>query len=1132
MPATLNFPPVALTLTSGWQPFPLGDGGYVVGINVSGTGAANGAYCKTDVSGAYFWDGSWWHQVVNPISFGSGHNGGVANGVYEIIGAPTNYQKAFMVYGDSAYGNNAGHYLIFISSNGGVTSWTRTNVQFSVYNTGYWEHFGSDITNAPKNKFANQKIVGDHTNPKVVYVGLPVGAVMTDAHVASPASVYRTLDGGTTWAVVPGLPVPSQYPGYAGMCIDKSSSMISLTVGSQTETVHSRIILPCAGVGIYQSTNGGATFSKITSDPTPSTIINYTTTQPNCVIIVQVMCAGEGHVSNVTNTGTASLTWTRRYGLTRNDTTRCVLYEYYAVAPSAGTYNISVNYHDGQLAYWTSNADTASCTAGTVNNRTFTVGGTVTGTFAIGQEISGSGLPVTSAGEVIEGGWWGAGNGIYLVSLTSGSGSTPGSTWTINASVLPVAATLIHGRTRQGNMVNVFAVQGCDVSAMPGSAFDAGGPRPGYQMYPGGGYAPITTVANNCLIFSFGHNNYGSPGITTVDSGYTAMGMTANPSFWSEISTVPMAAGTRSLGIDTNAVMTIADALKQGTGMTIARNGTAQYAISGPSLNTQPVDVWTAQMDNSGTYWCIDGVNARNYGNIWRLKSGVWDCISGSTVAICGIGLPFGSPGEGSIANAICVDPRPGFEGRVTFGGPNGVWRGFQTQTGNAAPASMTWWGSTGGALETTVGPSGVPWLGGFTTTGTGPAAVGDMVQDPVTGKYWQAHGHGIHVLESNLNWSSTDNTFTCICTNESQGIEEMLVQQVLAIPGAVHPLVGVEDEMVLISDLPNPPLAKARDDGDAHAWGMDYASNNPAFVWAYITGPLSGRMSCWSYDYGKEHTWQSPVTMPPVKPATGPDDLTYGGCMACASTGADGLSPTNATASVVIIAGGNVLTPIYTTNNGNTWLTCSGLPTQEYIGQMEWCTTLLAADRVNIGTYYCYAPGTGVFRSINYGANWTLMNGPLAGDNGVYCGYTLLSVPGYAGHLFFCANWNSAFPGTLHYSTDGGDNWAAIPGLTTVTGGYLGSAMWVALGKAAPGNAYPTVFTYATINSIPGYYRGVCNGASPAAGFAWTKFGDESSTPPSQYLGWQMSQIWGDPNIYGRLYVGWPSNGVFLFNL
>lgn len=1096
---------------SGWQAFPLGDGGYVIGDDIAAAGAAAGVYCKTDVAGGYYWNGSTWRQLCNVASMGV-TRAPVANGIWDVRGAPSNFAKAYMVYGDIDNTATNGNYAVYVTENAGL-SWTKTGLTFSA-TSNYWTQDGGDLPNG-RLRLTNQKIVVDPANPNVAYVGMPLGITMTGTYSASTASVMRTLDGGATWAAVSGLPVPQCYPGWAGMCIDKTSGTTTLS----GQTVTNRIILPCNGVGVFESTDGGNSFSQISSDPTPSTDVTYTTTQSDSIIIVQVQCYGTGIVTGVSNDAgdpSGSLTWTLRAGPNRNDNMALFLFEYYAVAPTAGTYHITVDYADGCLAYQTASTNDASCTAGTISGTTFTEGGSVTGAFAIGQELTGTGLPSSSASSGLSPG---LGNGIFIV-----SGASP--TWTINSTFTISTPTTINGRKRVANQVNVFAVSGCDVSSMPSSAFDSGGPK--VSASPFSPTVSITTAASNCLVFAFGYSK-NSPGTTTPETGYNLLSAVGNPAFWSEISSAPVAAGTRTPGSTINPSELIADALKQGSGMTIALDGTPVLATSGPASAFEPAGVTTAQMNNAGTYWCINGPTVKSPGGIFRLKSGVWDRMTGQPGAVSSAALAFGIPGPNSLGNAICVDPRPGKEGYVMFQGPWAQYRGFQTQNGESAAASVTWNGVTGGVLTTTITSDEIPWFNEGAYTGQGKA-VGDTVIDPATGEYWQASGHGMLKLASDLNFAS-GGAFVCNADNISQGIEEILVQDVLAIPGTSHLLVGCEDEIILYKSAANefPEEQVGPAIVDSNAWGIDYASDNPAFVWSFITGLVTAKASCWSYNYGLPGTWQYPATLP------GSSNL--GGCLACASAGADGLSPTNATASVVIIPASGTTTPQYTLDNGATWTNCSGAPTQTYISTKERPTKLLAADRVNIGTYYLYAPGAGVYRSTDYGANWTRISTfVIPGGGGAGAGYALWPVPGHAGHLWLVGNNASLGTQNLNYSTDGGATWNQVAGVTNADNpGGTSKPIYLALGKAALGNAYPTLLTYAKIGGVDGFYRGVCNGTGPADGFTWTFFGDRSTVPSSQVLGFGsaagFSQIWGDWNVYGRLYVCWSQNGAFMYN-
>ena len=192
-------------------------------------------------------------------------------------------------------------------------------------------------------------------------------------------------------------------PGHCGMVIDANSKTTSLN----GNTVSSRIIIPCSGIGVYQSLDGGATFSKITADATtPPTRFTYTTTHDDSIIVLQIYCYQQGSVRNVTSTGPSPVTWQHRAGpLTPNSYNFGNLFEYWAHAPS-GTYEISVNYNDGnnaailghQVGNYSSVVDgppAATFTAAISNTGTTGVGAVVnvtrvlTGTLTLGQVIQG-----------------------------------------------------------------------------------------------------------------------------------------------------------------------------------------------------------------------------------------------------------------------------------------------------------------------------------------------------------------------------------------------------------------------------------------------------------------------------------------------------------------------------------------------------------------------------------------------------------------------------------------------------------------------------------------------------------------------------------------------------------------------
>jgi len=1076
------------TIPQGWQTFPIGDGGYLTGIDVADAGLAAGATTRTDVAGAYVWNGTQWDQVCNVSSLNA-TVGPIDNGVWEIRGAPSDFNYLYMFYGDLDRIN--GHYRLYASADKGKR-WTPTKLSFSNVG-GYWKRINYSLSGGTSYRLTNQKMVVDPNNPLVCYVGVPYDTKITGTYAGSNAGVMRTHDGGATWEQVPDVPAATMPPGFAGMCMDRSSGTTTL----DGRTVTRRIILPCSGQGIYISTDGGKSFSRATSDPTPPTKIQYTTIQSNSIIVVQIICCGLGTVKSINDS--AGLNWQHRGGPAPNTYSQFNAFEYWALAPKPGKYDISVSYHDGNIAYIPGPvaATASSCT---ISGTTLVLGGEISGEFTIGQEISGAGIPAGSPQA-------GYSSGIYII---EGAGNT----WTINTP-LNLKRIAVTAKPRVSNQVGVFAVSGAD----PAAPFESGGPVLNVHSYSP---APsITTRGAAALVFSVGYSDE-----ATADAGYSILSNNRSYSFWSEISDRALGPGTHTPGKTLKHRGTfITDAIAQAPLQIIALDGTPQYANSGPSANMRPVNITTAQVDAVGTFWAIDGPQEKAVGGIWRNLSGsaTWDRMDGAKVN------RFGTPYARSLGNCICVDPRPGHEGRVTIIGPHGVFRGWQTYNGNASFKDVTWVGAGGSARVSHVRSPVVAWLGWLNVTNQGPSGVGDMVIDPTDGTYVFAHGKGVYRVDADLNLSNSPD-FRFNATNFCQGTEETLVQDILSAPGSPYPpIIGMEDQMVVLSNIPKYPTQITWKFGNrGHCWQLDYASDNPAFIWAYVVGENVERLSGFSIDYGANGSWSSPVNVPPA--------TNSGGCIACASAGVDGLSSKNKTACVVIIPSRYNTRPIYTTDNGTNWQNCTfsdglSMP-RTFIHTRELCTRLIAADRVRIGTYYMYVPGVGVYYSTDFGATFNPSNArnPFILSRTVpLAGYSLMPVPGHAGHLWLVASIYAQGALNLNYSTDGtGHTWRSVAGIS--------NCRYAALGKAQDGG-YPTIFIYGTVNdktqrNVSGFFRGVCNGSGPDAGFTWTKFGDMRSIPPTSVIAGGISQIWGDWNVFGRMYMAWSQAGVIMYNL
>src|SRR5262249_8519563 len=116
------------------------------------------------------------------------------------------------------------------------TTWTETSF--------------TPVTESPNDSYRGdgQKMAVDPANPNVVYVGTPQNGL------------FVTTNGGATWqsvSAVPGSHTDSNgnYPGISGIEFDPDLGVTS----GRTNT----IFAASYGNGVYESTNGGASWSAI-----------------------------------------------------------------------------------------------------------------------------------------------------------------------------------------------------------------------------------------------------------------------------------------------------------------------------------------------------------------------------------------------------------------------------------------------------------------------------------------------------------------------------------------------------------------------------------------------------------------------------------------------------------------------------------------------------------------------------------------------------------------------------------------------------------------------------------------------------------------------------------------------------
>lgn len=455
--------------------------------------------------------------------------------------------------------------------------------------------------------------------------------------------------------------------------------------------------------------------------------------------------------------------------------------------------------------------------------------------------------------------------------------------------------------------------------------------------------------------------------------------------------------------------------------------------------------------------------------NFWRYKNQTWANISP----------------QGGGYHTVAIDPSRPERIILATGGTvlNESIDGGATWTGNWWPAYNP---SSMGIKVAIDMPALAKTAGSWMTNG-------DMQFDPITHDLYMSEGTGV--------WKTilADTMGGYTWVSQSAGIEQLVSNQILVPPGGA-PIVASWDRAThYLSDLSKYPESYGPNNSFAAGWGIDYASSNPKFI-AGVFNFFGTDQSGYSTDGGK--TWQQFATKPsPVAAGA------QGGCIA-AST------PQN-----IVFSPSNNSIPSYTKDGGKTWTQVS-IPGQSGNDGYGWAYYLkrqiVAADRVTPNTFYLYSYKQGLFTSTDGGSSWSLAR---AGEIGNWTSFNakLKSVPGKAGHLFFTAGpqTGATHPtGTLFYrSTDAGKSFTAVPG--------LGEVYDFAFGKAAPGANYPAIFIAGWYNNVWGIYRSDDNAAT------WASLG---ATPNSSLDG--VAVIEGDPNVYGRVYVGFGGSGYAYFNL
>ncbi|MFI8105289.1 RICIN domain-containing protein [Streptomyces sp. NPDC086023] len=311
---------------------------------------------------------------------------------------------------------------------------------------------------------------------------------------------------------------------------------------------------------------------------------------------------------------------------------------------------------------------------------------------------------------------------------------------------------------------------------------------------------------------------------------------------------------------------------------------------------------------------------------------------------------------------------------------------------------------------------------------------------------------------------AATDSGGTSHWTSGARGLEETALMDAIAPPGGAAVVTAMGDQGGFRhDDLTRVPAGRLGNPTMANSTDIDFAQSDPRVM--VRVGRGGEQDGAYSTDGGSN--WNGFK----AEPVAGAQD----GHVALAADGS----------TIVWTQAGQA--PYRSTDKGASWSRVGGLGAD----------AVVVADRSSARTFYSLSGGT-LYASTDGGATFTARAVTLPAGR-------LTAVPGVTGDLWIAGGTR----GLLH-STDGGRTFTT---LTTVK-----SASALGFGKAAPGASYQALYLIGTVKDVTGVFRSTDKGAT------WLRVNDDAHQWGA--IG-GVGVITGDPDTYGRVYVGTNGRGL-----
>ncbi|UXX97303.1 carbohydrate-binding protein [Streptomyces sp. AD2-2] len=297
-----------------------------------------------------------------------------------------------------------------------------------------------------------------------------------------------------------------------------------------------------------------------------------------------------------------------------------------------------------------------------------------------------------------------------------------------------------------------------------------------------------------------------------------------------------------------------------------------------------------------------------------------------------------------------------------------------------------------------------------------------------------------------------------------ARGLEETALMDAIALPGGATVITSMGDQGGFRHDsLTKVPSGRLKNPMMTNSTDIDFAQSKPALM--VRVGRGGTQDGAYSTDGGR--SWKGFK----AEPVAGAQD----GHVTLAADGS----------AIVWTQAGQ--TPYRSTDNGSSWSRVSGLGAD----------AVVVADRSSARTFYSLSGGT-LYASTDGGTTFTARARNLPSGR-------LATVPGIAGDLWIA----DGGKGLLH-STDGGHTFTTLSSVQ--------SASALGFGRAKPGANYQTLYLIGTVKNITGVFRSTDKGAT------WLRVNDKAHQWGA--IG-SVGVITGDPDTYGRVYVGTNGRGL-----